>query len=544
MNTKKTHSGETLSCWMEEPTYPPVPLPKEHTVYGACIVGAGIAGLSTAYHLAKSGRTVVVVDAGPLYGGQSNRTTAHLSNVMDERLYHLIKMHGEENAALIVDSHRQAVHRIEEIVRTEKIDCDFLRLPGYLFNRTTTFPDLNTDILGDELDAYHRIGYRRLEMIENVTDLPFYSGPALKFQDQAQFHPVKYMNGLAKAIEAMGGRFYTHQKIKDVKDGAPAQVEFENGSIIEARSVIVATNTPINDRFTIHTKQYPYRTYAVAANVPKGSLRPALYWDTDEPYHYIRLMTGEEDEGTDTLIIGGEDHKTGQEHSTEERFIQLEDWARDHFPDITGFSYRWSGQIWKPADGIALIGKNPGDKNIYIVTGDSGMGMTHGTIAGILLRDLIMNRRNAWEKIYDPARKPLFAGLTYLRENLNTAWQYTDYLKPGEVKDVAEILPGHGAVLQHGLKKVAVYRDETGQITQLSAICPHLGGVVHWNGAEKSWDCPCHGARFSAQGEVITGPANQGLKCIDEDPIPTSQEVLREIVDRPLSFPDAGNIVR
>jgi len=536
MNTEKTHSGETISCWMEEATYRPIPVPKEHVVFDACIVGAGIAGLSVAYEQAKAGRSVVVVDSGPLFGGQSGRTTAQLSNVMDDRLYNLIKLHGQENAATIVNSHRKAIKHIEEIVHMEKIDCDFLRLPGYLFNKTTPFPDLNSDILGDELEAYQRIGYRHLEMVESIDHLPFYTGPALKFHAQAQFHPVKFMNGLAKAIEGLGGRFYLHQKVKDVQDGTPARVELENGALIDAHAVIVATNTPINDRFAIHTKQYAYRTYAVAAQIPKGSLPPALYWDTEQPYHYVRLMTGEEDEGSDTLIIGGEDHKTGQEDHTEERFIALEDWARDHFPEITTFTHRWSGQIWEPADGISFIGRNPGDKHIYIVTGDSGQGMTHGMIAGMLLRDLIMNRTNPWEKLYSPSRKPIFAGLTYLKENLNTAWQYTDYLKASEAKDPAEILPGHGAVLQSGFKKVAVYKDEAGQVTQLSAACTHLGGVVHWNQTEKSWDCPCHGSRFSATGEVITGPANQNLEAVADSAIPTAQS--REISDRPPSYMD------
>jgi Rieske Fe-S protein len=219
----------------------------------------------------------------------------------------------------------------------------------------------------------------------------------------------------------------------------------------------------------------------------------------------------------DCLIVGGEDHKTGQAEDTEARFDRLEAWARRVFPHLQLIEYRWSGQVLEPVDGLAFIGRNPGEDNVYIATGDSGHGMTHGTIAGILIRDLIQNRDNEWAKIYDPSRKSLKSLAEFTKENLNVAVQYVDYVTGGNVKDPDRIRPGSGAVLRRGLQKVACYKDETGLLHELSPICPHLGCVVDWNDTEKTWDCPCHGSRFSALGKVVNGPANSDLEPSDED---------------------------
>jgi Rieske Fe-S protein len=274
---------------------------------------------------------------------------------------------------------------------------------------------------------------------------------------------------------------------------------------------VVATNTPINDVFAIHTKQAPYSTYVVAARVTRGSVAKALYWDTADPYHYVRLH----DDGGDgeLLIVGGEDHKSGQAHDGVERFRRLEQWMRERFPTAGAVELRWSGQVMEPVDGVAFIGRNPGSAdNVYVATGDSGMGMTHGTIAGILLTDLIVGRPSPWAALYDPARKMLRAPLEYAKENLNVAAQYVeDYVSGGDVSSVDELSPGQGAVLRRGLAKVAVYRDYDGLLHEHSAVCPHLGCIVAFDDVEKTWDCPCHGSRFDRYGRVIVGPANRDL---------------------------------
>ena len=282
---------------------------------------------------------------------------------------------------------------------------------------------------------------------------------------------------------------------------------------------MVATNTPVNDLVAIHTKQAPYQTYVIGARVPRGSVTRGLYWDTPDPYHYVRIETvGEGAKAYDLLIVGGEDHKTGQKDDAGRRFGALERWTRHRFPMVEGIEYRWSGEVMEPVDGLAFIGRNPMDSdNVFIATGDSGNGMTHGTIAGMLLTDMIVGRKNAWEKIYDPSRISLRSLGEFAKENLNVAVQYTDLVLAGDVDSVDEIKPNSGAIISRGLHKVAVYRDPDGEVHEFSAVCRHLGCIVNWNSLEKSWDCPCHGSRYDALGHVTQGPANSDLEEVKSE---------------------------
>jgi Rieske Fe-S protein len=269
----------------------------------------------------------------------------------------------------------------------------------------------------------------------------------------------------------------------------------------------------------------------IAARIRTGSVTPALYWDTHDPYHYVRVqrtsnaaLGGDNSEPVDLLIVGGEDHKTGQASDSEERFASLERWMRERFPSAEGVEFRWSGQVMETQDGLAFIGRNPMDRgNVYVATGDSGMGMTHGTIAGMLISDLIQGRPNRWTTLYDPSRKRLGAVGDFLKENLNVAAQYASYLTPGEVASLDEITPNTGAVVREGAQKVAVFRDEAGGVHRRSAVCTHLGCVVSWNKAASTWDCPCHGSRFDAYGRVLNGPASRDLEHLEAPaPLQTS----------------------
>lgn len=480
-----------------------------------CVVGAGIAGLTTAYTLASEGLSVVVIDSGTIGSGETGRTTAHLSNALDDRYFQLEKLHGEKGARLAALSHTMAIDRIEATVAREEIRCDFERLDGYLF----VPPGESTEVLEQELAAARRAGLTRTEMVERAPLANYNTGPCLRFPDQGQFHPLLYLQSLAKAFERSGGKIFCGTHAMEFQDGAAASAKTAGGFTVSAGALVVATNTPVNNVVAVHTKQAAYRTYAIGLRIGRETLPKALYWDTGDPYHYVRRWDHDEH---GVLIVGGEDHKTGQEEMSEERFRSLEAWARTRVPGAGEVLYRWSGQVMEPVDSLAFIGRNPGDKNIYIATGDSGHGMTHGTIAGILITDLILGRYNEWSTLYDPGRISLRATAEFAKENLNVAAQYRDYATGGEIDDVAEIAPGSGAVMRDGLKKVAVYRDENGYIHQCSAVCPHLGGIVHWNLVEHSWDCPCHGSRFDATGNVINGPAISGLEPV-HDPEPVRQ---------------------
>ena len=456
-----TPSADSMPVWLAtaDLLQPPPLLSSEEAE--VCVVGAGIAGITTAYMLALEGRSVAVLDDGALGSGETHRTTAHLVNALDDRYFELERLHGSRGAKLAAKSHTAAIEAIEEIVGRESIECDFERLDGYLFVPSGE----STDVLTRELAAAQRAGVA-IEYAEHVP-LDFHDfGPALRFLGQAQFHPLKYLNGVAGAFKRLGGRIYGNTHATRIEGGAHPRVETATGAEIRAGSVVVATNTPINDRVAMHTKQAAYRTYVVAARVPAGSVRHVLLWDTSDPYHYVRLQPANGDRAHEFLIVGGEDHKTGQESDAAARFAALEAWTRSRFPMVTDFAMRWSGQIMEPVDGIAFIGRNPGDENVYIATGDSGNGMTHGTIAGMLVPDLIAGRDNAWATLYDPARKSLRSALQYARENLNVAAQYADYVTPGDVGSLEDIPPGEGAVVRVGFRMVASFRDEVGAMHQ------------------------------------------------------------------------------
>ena len=502
----KSDSGKSVSSWMQAalPAYgQPLPSDLESDV---CVIGAGIAGLSTAYLLAREGRSVVVLDDGPVGGGETGRTSAHLSSAIDDGFVRIEELHGAEGAQLAYQSHGAAIDRIEAIAREEGIECAFERVEGLLF----AAPGRPEDELSREFAAARRAG-ARVEFCESSPLAGLALGACLRYANQAQMHPLEYLAGLAEAFTRQGGRIHCGAHVVEVEDGEPVRIRVADGRSLRARSVVVAAQSPFTLRFAIHTKQAPYRTFVVAAACPAGSLPHVLLWDTADPYHYVRVEPARDGEAHDLLLVGGEDYKTGQADDGAARYERLEAWMRDRFPEADEVLYRWSGQVLETLDGLAYIGREPGQKHVYLATGDSGMGLTHGTIAGMLLTDLILGRPNAWSELYAPDRKPVRAARQFLRENLNVAAQFADYAKPGEVASVDDIPNGSGAIVRRGVHRVAAYRDEHGELHERSAVCTHLGCSVHWNSGEATWDCPCHGSRFDTEGRVVNGPAYQPL---------------------------------
>ncbi len=500
-------SERSMSVWEATGAQPEFADLREDFSVDVCVVGAGIAGMSVAHTLVEEGRKVVVLDDNAVGGGETGQTTAHLSNALDDRYSNIERLHGADGARLAYESHTSAISRMGEIARTADIECDFQSLDGFLF----LGPNDSVETLEQERDAAHRAGFAGVELLDRAPNAPFDTGPCLRFPGQARIHPLKYLSGLAREIHSGGGHIFTGTHVTAVQGGQDAHVRTENGSTVRAGAIVVATNSPINDRIRIHTKQAPYRTFAIGARVAPDSVPDALYWDTPDPYHYVRLQRTESNDGTETvLIVGGEDHRTGEADDAPQRFARLEEWTRERFP-VEAIVYRWSGQVMEPVDLMAFIGRNPGDDNVYISTGDSGHGMTHGTIAGMLIPDMIAGRANPWERIYDPSRITLRAAKEFARHNLKAGEHYGEWIR-GDSGEVATLPAGSGTVVRRQGKPIAVYRDESGQLHERSAVCTHLGCIVHWNSEEVSWDCPCHGSRFGPDGTVLNGPAVDGLK--------------------------------
>jgi glycine/D-amino acid oxidase-like deaminating enzyme/nitrite reductase/ring-hydroxylating ferredoxin subunit len=471
-----------------------------------CVVGAGISGLSVAYELSKAGKNVLVVDRGPPGGGQTCRTTAHLASAIDDRYFEIERIRGEKNAKLAAASHIYAIDAIERTVREEEIDCAFERVDGYLFVPRGE----STDVLDRELEAARRAGLE----VETVSRAPiaFDTGPCLRFTRQGQIDPSRYLEGLRRAIRVRGGRVASGVRVAGVSGWEMERITLGDGRSFTAGAIVIATGTPIVDRIIIHDKQSSYTTYVVALEVRPGTVPHALFWDTGDPYHYVRVAPSRGG-SWELLLVGGEDHRTGQAHDHDVRFRRLEAWARTRFPFAGDVAYRWSGQVFESADGLGFIGKNPDDRqHVYVVTGDSGMGMTHGTIAGRVVTDLILGRGSPWRALYDPARKVPRAISEIARDNANAIAQYGAWLSGSEVHSVTDIPNGEGRVVRRGLGKLAVYKDDNGRVTACSAVCPHLRAIVSWNDAEKTWDCPAHGSRYTRFGKVICGPANEDLK--------------------------------
>jgi glycine/D-amino acid oxidase-like deaminating enzyme/nitrite reductase/ring-hydroxylating ferredoxin subunit len=499
-------SERSVSLWMETSVLDEAPALDKKETADIVVVGSGIAGMSVAYELVKAGKSVVVLDRGPIGKGMTSRTTAHLTAQCDDGFDLMIKRRGEDLTRLWYQSQAAAIDRIEANQKELGLACDFRRLDGHLFHASGT----DEGIIDREYEATRKVGME----VHRETGVPFEGQsktPSLRYPNQATFHPLKYLAGLARAIAKGGGRFYADTIAEEVtEEEGGVEVKTAAGHLVQAGHAVIATNAPISDKYAIHSKQAPYRTYAMAFSVPKGTLPDGLYWDTLEAYHYVRLQPGRGN--TDILIVGGADHKSGEANDADARFLAIEAWMRNLLPKLGKERHRWSGQILDTIDYAGFIGLDPGSKRTYVSTGDSGQGITHGAVAGILISDRILKGESPWREVYDPARKPIKAAGTFLSENLTVPKNLAEYVAPGERSSWDELKPGEGAIVRKGLRKIAAYRDDNGNLFLRSAACSHLGCHVHWNSFERCWDCPCHGSQFAPDGTALNGPAFSPLE--------------------------------
>jgi glycine/D-amino acid oxidase-like deaminating enzyme/nitrite reductase/ring-hydroxylating ferredoxin subunit len=526
-------SGETDPVWIHKLPYEDIPrfskLDRDLET-DVCIVGAGISGISTAYELVTRGLNVVMIEGREVLSGETGRTSGHLASDLDDGYPEIAKKHGDKGAKIAAESHHWALNRVGEISKQLGIECEYRQLPGYDFSQY----EKGTKEHADDIKTLIEEGKKANELglhteYKEGFKLKGWNGSidqsdAVVYSGQATFHPTKYLVGVLNFLKQQTNfSCYTYTRCVDVTEKGieimgmghkDVYVKTLDGHTIKCADAVEATCIPLQKLSVIAQEEY-YRTYCIAARVPKGSIEDCTFYDSAEIYKYVRLT--ECDDKDDYLVVGGGDHKVGQS-DTLAPFAELEEWTRARFPQATSIDYKWSGQVNEPVDLVAFIGKNQGMKHTYIVTGDSGNGLTHGVMAGKIIADEITGESNPWSSLYDPKRVLSIAKSlpTMISHDLNINSQYKRFLQ-SDIKDIEDLVPGEGGVLNTATNKpLAVYKDEGGQIHKFSALCPHMKGVVCWNTAEKSWDCPVHGSRFSKDGVQIMGPAKAGLQAEDE----------------------------
>lgn len=503
--THPAGSDESRSLWIDttpSTDYPPLRGDLEADV---AIVGAGITGITAAYLLAKAGKSVVLVDKGRIAMSETGHTTAHIVESTDADYGELIKAHGEDGARANTEATRAAIALMRSLVDELRIDCGLAPVDGFLYAEE----EGHRESLQREQESLRLAGIET-DWVDDVP-VPFRTIGGLRFRNQYVFHIRQYVLAIAEAAVKHGARIFENSLVNDVENAEESGhcvVKSEAGSI-RAQHVLLATHVPINDRGIIWLKMHATRTYVVAAPVEAGQIADALFWDTADPYHYTRLLDTEKEL---FLIVGGEDRDIGKDGNDEERYEALEEYCRARF-GITTFTHRWSGQINESADMLPFIGESSHGKNVWMSTGYSGTGMTYGTLAAMLLTDFALERENPYAKLYDPARRKIgsiletvFTKATEFPKRMIEKLTHLDV----ETTSVAEVGEGEGKIVSVGEAKYAVARID-GELRTLDPACTHMGCTVAWNGAEKSWDCPCHGSRFSTHGEVLNGPATTPL---------------------------------
>ena len=512
MSQRSSLLAGTLPYWIDSASLPASPKITRDIEVDVAVVGGGITGLTTAYLIASSGRSVVVLERGRCAEIDTGHTTAHLTMVTDVRLTDLANRLGRPHAQAVWDAGLAAIAQIDSIVRDHEIDCGFAWVDGYLHAPKAAAKVDHAKQLKSEAALASELGFDAAF----VEDVDLVGGPGVRFEGQARFHPRRYLAGLVTAIRENGGTIYEQSEADEFSDD-PLGVK-ANGHWVRCRDIVIATHNPLVGvagmvgATLFQTKLALYTSYAIAGSVPQGTVPDALFWDTADPYQYLRIDP--QDDADDLVIFGGEDHKTGQVSDTNACYKRLERALIDRIPNIS-LSHRWSGQVIETPDGLPYIGRFADHQ--YAATGFAGNGMTFGTLAGIVIADAIRGRTNPWAELFDPGRVALRRGLwDYIKENADYPYYLIrDRFAGAEGKSLRSVKRGEGKVIEYRDSKVAAYRGPRGVLTLRSATCTHMGCIVAWNDAERTWDCPCHGSRFTPEGDVISGPAESPLSKLD-----------------------------
>ncbi|HEX2240196.1 MAG TPA: FAD-dependent oxidoreductase [Actinomycetota bacterium] len=500
-------TAPNLSYWItstEDTAYPRL---GEDVRADVAIVGGGIVGLTAAWVLQREGLNVVLVEMDGIARGVSGYTTAKVTSGHNLIYSKLEQQHGRKTSATYAQANEQALAWIARVVDEQGIDCDFERQANFVYAQQES----GVSDIRQEVDAAIRAGLAAEFVNDASLPIPFAAG--VRLPDQAQFHPRKYLLHLAKEIEQGEGRIFEHTRAIGITENAICRVSTDRGNI-DADYAVVATNYPFVDRGLFFARVHPQRSYVVAGPIARADAPDGMFISSDEPTRSIRTIRN----GAETLLmVGGNGHAVGQEYDTETQYRDLETWTKDRFP-VSEISHRWSTQDGVTVDAIPYAGtaRRSSDR-LFMATGFGKWGMTNGTAAALVIADQILGRENSFADLYDPHRVTVKASASkFARENAKVGLHFwRNRIRHPQSDEVETLEPGQAAVQRRGLTQVAAYRDENGVLHEVSAVCTHLGCIVAWNPAEKSWDCPCHGSRFDHRGKVIHGPATSDLEQLN-----------------------------
>jgi glycine/D-amino acid oxidase-like deaminating enzyme/nitrite reductase/ring-hydroxylating ferredoxin subunit len=498
---------KNVPFWIESVPIKRFPRLQRNINVDVLVVGAGVTGITTAYLLKRAGLTVALTERERVALIDTGHTTAHLAYVTDVGLKELVRSFGEDHAQAVWDAGAAAIDEIERIVEEEAINCEFTRVPAYVHVRVGGSAKKEASSLKKEADVAAKLGFDAAY----VESAPYFNLPAVRFANQAKFHPRKYLRAMVEEIPGKGSHVFENSAVADFD--AKTRRAKVNRNCVSFDRVIMATNNPlvglasISAATLLQTKLFLYTSYALGARVPSGAVPEALFWDTRDPYDYLRVDCHRR---FDYVVYGGEDHKTGQKNRTQKPFVRLWQRLKKIIPEAR-VDHRWSGQIISTPDGLPYIGENA--EHQFIATGYCGNGITFGTVSAMMARDWATERKNPWTDLFAVDRKKIKgAAWNYIRENKDYPYyMIKDRITRPEAESVRELKPGNGMIIGSRGKKRAVFRDRDGKIQEVSPVCTHMGCLVRWNPAESTWDCPCHGSRFKPNGEVIAGPAEEPL---------------------------------
>ncbi len=503
---------DTTSYWLRSTQIPIFPTLLRDLQVDVVVIGGGLTGITAAHLLKGAGLTVALLERDRCAQVDTGHTTAHLTMATDLQLTDLVNKFGKDTARALWDAGRIAIDQIESHIQGDGIEYDFRRVPGYL-HEALEGQGATVAELKETADLARDLGFDATF----ESHVPYIGRAGVRFAHQALFHPLKYLSALVRAIPGDGSHVFEHTSADEVQDN-PLAVK-SGGHTITCDYVVIATHTPLMGKTNVvsatllQSKLALYTSYAIGGKLPPHTVPYGLYWDTTDPYHYLRV---EPRYGYDYAIFGGEDHKTGQVDDTQRCYAALEGTAREILPGLE-ITDRWSGQVIETNDGLPYIGET--SERQFAATGFAGNGMTFGTLAAMMARDAAVGRTNPWQDLLSVGRTKLRGGTwDYLKENKDYVYYLVrDRLAAAQGASVRVLRRGEGKILNVAGQRAAAYRDDKGTVVMRSAICTHMGCEVRWNSAEATWDCPCHGSRFHTDGSVLAGPAESPLSELETE---------------------------